>query len=348
MKPPPIPVPGQLVRLIKEEGRGYPIGMLGQISGWNKPTSTWEVKFAIQPALPYDPDEALIVYEMVEVKGQKVSKLGIRREPGYLYYVEELEGITRVMRVPMGTDKAKEVVINCHGIKKKPGFIYYFDKDGDVAETPSVQGAVEKPKAEAKLQGSVASHKLRQETKVVGGSMGLQLEQKRLKRGKFTSYIKGTKILHREDGPANENEFFTSYDLFGLRHRVGGPAYTNKYGDKEWFLMGTEHNLEGPSRISGGTECWSIFGNDLSKKQFDDLVKNEAFMKRARKLEKAIIEAMSGLDPVEVKDLTKKKQEGSAFPMLALGAIGFGGLVLAGRKVSQMKAEKQKQKVVSK
>jgi hypothetical protein len=60
-------------------------------------------------------------------------------------------------------------------------------------------------------------------------------------------YIKGTDILHREDGPAIESSSCKQWFLNGKRHRADGPAIEWKDGSKEWWLNGLAHREAGPS-----------------------------------------------------------------------------------------------------
>lgn len=70
--------------------------------------------------------------------------------------------------------------------------------------------------------------------------------------------IEGTKILHREDGPARvykngQEEWYIN----GKRHREGGPAFVNETFE-EWFCEGKRHREDGPAFISKDSD-----GNEL-------------------------------------------------------------------------------------
>lgn len=73
---------------------------------------------------------------------EKVAKAGVKRESGYLYF---LDGDGDVSRAPMvrghakGPKKAPEKVAKT-GMKKEVGFMYFIDKDGDVARTKMARG----------------------------------------------------------------------------------------------------------------------------------------------------------------------------------------------------------------
>jgi len=64
---------------------------------------------------------------------EKVVKLGLKRKPGYLYYVDK-QGDVSMAKMARGKKKGgkPEKVAKC-GIKKKEGCLYFIDKQGDVS-----------------------------------------------------------------------------------------------------------------------------------------------------------------------------------------------------------------------
>lgn len=64
---------------------------------------------------------------------EKVMKLGIKRKPGYLYYIDK-KGDVSCAKMARGKKKggSSQKVAKC-GIKKKPGYLYFIDKQGDVS-----------------------------------------------------------------------------------------------------------------------------------------------------------------------------------------------------------------------
>jgi hypothetical protein len=87
--------------------------------------------------------------------------------------------------------------------------------------------------------------------------------EKLIKHGKTFYYIKGTKTLHREDGPAviwQDGTKFWYYN--GKRHREDGPAYIEKRnGYKEWYNNGKLHREDGPARERhDGIKAWYLNG----------------------------------------------------------------------------------------
>jgi len=72
--------------------------------------------------------------------GTKVEKCGIKREKGYLYFLDKKGNVARCKMV-RGRKKQKqkqETLVKC-GLKRQDGYLYYIDKDGDVAMTKMVR-----------------------------------------------------------------------------------------------------------------------------------------------------------------------------------------------------------------
>jgi hypothetical protein len=63
-----------------------------------------------------------------------LCKCGIKREPGYLYFVDKKGNSARVAMARAGkkTSKKQEVVHAC-GIKREVGFLYFIDKKGNAS-----------------------------------------------------------------------------------------------------------------------------------------------------------------------------------------------------------------------
>lgn len=68
---------------------------------------------------------------------QKIQHVGVRREPGFLYFVTKDGHVGRsaMARSPLDTQKRQEIVAKV-GIQKDAGFLYFVDKDGDIARAP--------------------------------------------------------------------------------------------------------------------------------------------------------------------------------------------------------------------
>lgn len=75
---------------------------------------------------------------------QKVLKCGIKREKGYLYYIDK-KGNVSMAKMARGKKKggSPKQVCKC-GIKKKPGYLYFVDKKGDVSMAKMARGGRKK------------------------------------------------------------------------------------------------------------------------------------------------------------------------------------------------------------
>ena len=64
---------------------------------------------------------------------QKIVKLGVKREKGYLYYIDK-HGDVSCAKMARGKSKggSPKKVAKC-GIKRKEGYLYFLDKQGDVS-----------------------------------------------------------------------------------------------------------------------------------------------------------------------------------------------------------------------
>jgi hypothetical protein len=71
---------------------------------------------------------------------KKVSKVGIKRKKGYLYYVDKKGN---VVETKMARGKSKGgggKVIAKPGVKKQKGYLYFIDKAGDVSCAKMLRG----------------------------------------------------------------------------------------------------------------------------------------------------------------------------------------------------------------
>ena len=74
-----------------------------------------------------------------------VCKCGVKREKGYLYFVNKKGDLARAPMARAGkkSSKKQEVVHNC-GINKKPGYLYFLDKRGNVSMAKMARGGRKK------------------------------------------------------------------------------------------------------------------------------------------------------------------------------------------------------------
>jgi phage pi2 protein 07 len=79
--------------------------------------------------------------------GKVVCKCGIKRESGWLYYVDKKGNASRVNMKRAGKPYKKKVqVLHKCGIKRQSGFLYYVDKKGNVSCAKMARGGRKKKK----------------------------------------------------------------------------------------------------------------------------------------------------------------------------------------------------------
>jgi hypothetical protein len=73
--------------------------------------------------------------------GQVMCKCGIKREKGYLYFVNKKGNAARVQMARAGqkTSKKQEEVHKC-GVERESGYLYFVDKKGSVARAKMARG----------------------------------------------------------------------------------------------------------------------------------------------------------------------------------------------------------------
>jgi hypothetical protein len=64
----------------------------------------------------------------------KVAKLGIKKEDGWLYYLDKRGNVSRAkMGRGRKASKVKPQVVAKAGVKRQKGYLYFIDKQGDVS-----------------------------------------------------------------------------------------------------------------------------------------------------------------------------------------------------------------------
>jgi len=72
---------------------------------------------------------------------QKVAKVGIKKEKGYLYFIDQNGNVARAPMARAGKKaKGKREVVEKCGVQKEDGYLYFIDKDGDVARAKMARG----------------------------------------------------------------------------------------------------------------------------------------------------------------------------------------------------------------
>jgi len=70
-----------------------------------------------------------------------VFKAGVKKEPGFLYFVDKNGNISRVemARGKSKSKKKKEVVFKA-GVTKQSGYLYFVDKRGNISRAKMARG----------------------------------------------------------------------------------------------------------------------------------------------------------------------------------------------------------------
>ena len=73
--------------------------------------------------------------------GQVLSKTAVKREKGYLYFIDKKGNVARVQMARAGkkTSKKQEVLLKS-GIKRESGWLYYVDKKGFASRAKMARG----------------------------------------------------------------------------------------------------------------------------------------------------------------------------------------------------------------
>ena len=73
---------------------------------------------------------------------KKVEKCGVKKESGYLYFVDKDGDVSRAAMARGGKKggKAKAEKVAKAGVKKEGGYLYFVDKDGDISCAPMARG----------------------------------------------------------------------------------------------------------------------------------------------------------------------------------------------------------------
>lgn len=75
----------------------------------------------------------------------KVFKAGVRREAGFLYFIDKKGNICKVKMARGGSGgRAKPVTLVAAGIKRQDGHLYFLDKQGDVSSVKMSRGGRKK------------------------------------------------------------------------------------------------------------------------------------------------------------------------------------------------------------
>jgi hypothetical protein len=82
---------------------------------------------------------------------KKCEKVGVKKESGYLYFVDKKGNVARAkMARGKKKGKAKIETVAKVGVKKESGYLYFIDKQGDISCAKMVRGGKKKKAAKKK------------------------------------------------------------------------------------------------------------------------------------------------------------------------------------------------------
>jgi hypothetical protein len=84
----------------------------------------------------------------------KVAKAGVKRELGFLYYVDKNGNVCKAPMAKGGKKGAPTVVAKV-GIKRVKGYLYFVDKDGDICSTFMNRKGGKKKKPSEKVKPTI-------------------------------------------------------------------------------------------------------------------------------------------------------------------------------------------------
>jgi len=71
---------------------------------------------------------------------ETVAKSGVKKEKGYLYYLDKDGNVARSKMARGGEAGGGAEVISKTGVKREEGYLYFIDKNGDVARAKMARG----------------------------------------------------------------------------------------------------------------------------------------------------------------------------------------------------------------
>ena len=77
---------------------------------------------------------------------QKVAKVGVKRQKGFLYFIDKDGDVSCALMARGAKKGGKAKNVAKVGVDKKDGYLYFLDKQGDVACAKLVRGGKKKSK----------------------------------------------------------------------------------------------------------------------------------------------------------------------------------------------------------
>jgi uncharacterized protein YcgL (UPF0745 family) len=70
---------------------------------------------------------------------EKVAKAGVKRQDGYLYFIDKQGDVSKVKMARGGKKGGKPEKVAKTAVKKESGYLYFIDKAGDVSRAKMVR-----------------------------------------------------------------------------------------------------------------------------------------------------------------------------------------------------------------
>lgn len=77
---------------------------------------------------------------------QKVAKVGVKRQKGFLYYLDKKGNVSRVKMARGGKGGGRPEMVAKAGVDREEGYLYFIDKQGDVSRAKMSRGRKRKAK----------------------------------------------------------------------------------------------------------------------------------------------------------------------------------------------------------
>jgi hypothetical protein len=71
---------------------------------------------------------------------EKVARVGVRKEYGYLYFVDKSGDVSRAKMARAGNKGGRPERVAAAGVRKEKGYLYFVDKSGDVSRAKMARG----------------------------------------------------------------------------------------------------------------------------------------------------------------------------------------------------------------
>ena len=71
---------------------------------------------------------------------EKVATTGVKKEKGYLYYLDKQGDVSRSKMARAGKGGGNAEKVATAGVTRESGYLYFIDKNGDVARSPMARG----------------------------------------------------------------------------------------------------------------------------------------------------------------------------------------------------------------